>query len=61
MKKVEDWAVAALIAVGLWAAVTPGRQIPSAVPDRYRISNYIPPWIMVAFWLVFAYMYFRSR
>ena len=61
MKKVEDWWVAAGIAVGLWVTVTPGRQIPSVVPDRYRISSYIPLWIMVAFWLVLAYMYFSSR
>ena len=61
MKNTEDWAMAAVIAVGLWAAVTPGRQIPSVIPDRYRVSSYLPTWVIVALWLVFAYVYFRSR
>ena len=61
MKNAEDWVVIAFIAVGLWAAVTPGRQIPSAIPDRYRVSSYLPTWVMVALWLVIAYMYFKSR
>ena len=62
MKNFEKIFWAIIIAVGLWAAATPGRQIPSAVPDRYRISRHVPPYVFVALFLGLGYMLFlRSR
>lgn len=50
---------AAVIAFGIWAAVTPGRQFPSAVPDRYRFN--IPPAIIVLMFIYIGYIIFIKK
>jgi hypothetical protein len=55
---------ATIILVGIWAAITPGRQWPSAIPEeynRYRLGTYIPWYVVVLFFLVLAYMLFVKK
>lgn len=48
------WAI--IIAIGVWAALTPGRQIPSAVPDKYRVR--LPTIVILAAAAWIGYMVF---
>lgn len=53
---------AAVILIGIWAAVTPGNQL-SAIPEeynRYRLAKYIPWYVFVVFFLVFGYFVKKS-
>ena len=54
---------AAVILVGIWAAAKPGNQL-SAIPEeynRYRIATYIPWYVFVVFFFVFAYTLFVKK
>jgi hypothetical protein len=54
------WAV--IIAVGIWAALTPGRQLGWLPENRYRISNYIPPIVYVLMFIVLGgILFFNTK
>ena len=51
-----------VIAVGIWAAATPGRQFKFLPENRYRISNYIPPIVYVlAFVVLGAVLFLKTK
>jgi hypothetical protein len=50
-----------IIAVGIWAAATPGRQFKFLPENRYRISNYIPPAVYVLIFIVLGLMLFKTK
>jgi hypothetical protein len=52
------WAV--VIAVGIWAAATPGRQF-KFLPERYSIFNQLPPIVNVLMLLVVGLMLFKTK
>lgn len=49
---------AALIGVGIWAALTPGRQLSFLPENRYRK---LPPIVTVLAFLVLAGLVFRTK
>ena len=54
---------AAVILIGIWAAMTPGNQL-SAIPDdlnRYKFATYIPWYVFVVFFFVFAFTLFVKK
>jgi hypothetical protein len=51
---------AAVILIGIWAAVTPGNQL-SPIPEEYRLATYIPWYVFVVFFFVFAYTLFVKK
>jgi hypothetical protein len=54
---------AAVILIGIWAAMKPGNQL-SAIPDdlnRYKFSTYIPWYVFVVFFFVFALTLFIKK
>ena len=53
------WAVVG--AVGIWAALTPGRQLKFLPENKYRISNYIPPIVYVLVFIVLGLMLFKTK
>lgn len=59
MDNFEKFFWAGVIAVGIWAAVTPGRQFPSAVPARYRVK--LPPAVIVLMFLYLGYTLFIKK
>jgi hypothetical protein len=49
----------AVIAVGIWTAVTPGRQFKFLPENKHRLN--FPPIVYVLMFSVIAYMLFSSR
>ena len=58
MKNFEQvfWIVM-MIVIGIWAAVTPGRQIKSWIPDD-RYKN-IPPFVFILALVYLAYLFMK--
>jgi len=61
MQKFDQIFWAGVIAFGIWAALTPGRQLKFLDENRYRISNYLPPIVYVLVFIVLGLMLFKTK